>query len=359
MSNKNKIVGGDFILNNYKKKENKFSLKKKLNFFSNSRSAFDVIIKNLDNKKKILIPDYLCGNVLINVLNKNNKKYFFYKINKNFKIDINQFKEINNLEFDSILIINYFGIEDNLNFINKFNKIFKEIKIIYDCVQNPWFFINIKKKDFKINYPRNINYAFTNLSKTFPVPNGALLISKKILIIKKKIKSELLVKHWLLGATKKKNYLTNNTINEKIEKKYLRNFKIANKIYNKYYLNFSNLSLKILNSIKLNKYLNTKIKNYIFLSKYLLEKKVNIKNKKPFYLPILVKKRDKVQTMLRKMKYFFPHHWKKDDRIKNCGIHSKFIYQNELSIVIDQRISKNDLYFISKLIKPYLIKKYV
>ena len=275
----NYYIGGDFEFdlkkNSKLKKINNFN-KFKHNFYSNSRTSFNTILKNTNKgvPKTILIPDYLCGETLIDVIIKNRWKFKVYKVDKNYEIPTKQFKNTDFKKFGAILVINYFGLSDNISFIENIkNK--NNIVTIYDCVQNPWYLINLKKGSFDVKLPEFVDYAFTSFKKTFPVPNGSILISKKKFKVEPNTLKKNIDKNWVIAAKKKYDFINNNNKkDEKDEKEYLALFK-KNKIQNKKIGgNISNLTIKILNKINLNNYANIRLINY----NYLVEK--NDKNKK-------------------------------------------------------------------------------
>ena len=171
----------DFDYNKYKslKTTNKFRKSKSFSFYSNARTCLKNILLTISKGKgKILIPDYLCGDGTIDPIEKANWQYDTYKIEKNYKVNYSQFRSLINKELKAILVINYFGIYDNLSLISYLKLKNPKINIIYDAVQNPWFFLDINNNKFNCNLFKDIDYAFTSLNKSLPVPDGAIIYSK-------------------------------------------------------------------------------------------------------------------------------------------------------------------------------------
>ena len=120
-----KNIGGEIELNSSSDYE----------YFTDSgRSSLRLILKNL-NKKKFLVPNFLCK-IILEIFNENNINYDFYQIDENLNLSK---KTILNSKYDVLYIINYFG---------KYQKIDKQILnkkiIIEDNVFLP-FFYNIRK----------------------------------------------------------------------------------------------------------------------------------------------------------------------------------------------------------------------
>ena len=92
-------------------------------FYSSGRAALHHILSLLiqKEKKKILLPDYLCESI-VEVVKISKIPFYFYSINEDLSINIDSIKEIYT-EKSSILIINYFGGIDVLNEIKKLRNI--------------------------------------------------------------------------------------------------------------------------------------------------------------------------------------------------------------------------------------------
>ena len=83
-------------------------------YFSHGRTAFKYGLKYLKLKKndKILLPEYICD-VLLDPLDQLKIKPIFYKINPDFSCNLNSIKMKFNKSVKALLMINYFGFEEN------------------------------------------------------------------------------------------------------------------------------------------------------------------------------------------------------------------------------------------------------
>lgn len=352
---KNLIVGGDFYENYYLKKNNYFKNKHNLIWANTARTCFEFIIKIIKNDiDKILIPNYLCLDIFIPILKKHKIKFFFYKIKKNLTFSE---KLLKNGSKNCILIVDYFGFTNN--------KIIKSLKkknylIIFDMVQSPIRFLN----NFLIskNLLNNVDYAFTSFRKTFSIPNGSCFYSKE------KISSEELklknVKNidllWKQAIKKKKDYILRKEKNNRTEKIYLKLFKEIAYLNAKVNGKITQKSQKILSKINFKKHSEDRINKYNFLKSKIRKKfqifKNNCKFKTPpFFFPILVKNRKFLLNKLRKYNLFFPTHWKIKKEFYKLIKHQTNIYNQEISLVIDHRISYNQLDLVYKIINKYAL----
>lgn len=137
--------------------------KKLDNFFLSGRYCLKYILNNL-SFKNYLIPNYNCKSVENQFFNKN---IFYYEIDNNFNINIDNLKNIllkNNIE--SILIIDYFGNVD------------KNIKLIINILKEKNIFII---QDFTHNIFNDYFYgdiSYCSSRKMLEIPFGGYFIDK-------------------------------------------------------------------------------------------------------------------------------------------------------------------------------------
>lgn len=165
-----KVIGGNFWLPVGELNNTNISLHDYLkslgNFYyhATGRDSIYLVFRKLKNKK-ILLPDYICESI-IQPLKKLKISYDFYHINENFKASIDE--KFRN--FDYIYIINYFGwVDESLyDFSKKMN-----IKIISDVTH---LIFNEEKIKYVVGYSE---YVIGSLRKSFSIPDGSFVISKK------------------------------------------------------------------------------------------------------------------------------------------------------------------------------------
>lgn len=350
----NFVVGGDFYKNYYLNKKNSFKNKNNLIWANTARTCFEIIISLIkDDINKLFIPNYLCLNIFIPILKKHKIKFVFYKIKKNLVFSIpSQKREFKN----AILVVDYFGLT-NSKIINSLNK--KNFLVIYDMVQSPINFLNFFLLNKKSTY-NNIDYVFTSFKKSFCIPNGSCIYSKKKikntkLILKKVNQIDLL---WEKAVREKKNYILNRKKNYGLEKKYLRIFKKINEINNNIYGKITSKSQKILIKENFTKHSEDRVDKFKFL-RAKIYKKFQILNKNfklkstPFFFPIVVKNRKFLLNKLNKYNLFFPTHWKIKETFYNLINYKPNLYDQEISLIIDNRISYQQLDLTCKIINKY------
>jgi len=263
-------------------------------FFSHGRTAFKYGLIYLDIKKndKIMLPEYICD-VLLDPLNDLGIKPLFYKINKDFTINWKSLKKKYNNSVKSLVVINYFGFEEDKKKIKLFCKKKKLFLIEDDCHS-----LNVNKN--KIN--QNADIVFSSfrkiLKKTYY--GGILTISNNIdkqFFNKYKLKKKDINLKMIIN-----NFLENNFL---IFKRYLKsiiykmpNYNTLNAIKNEKILKdciVDDFSKLIYSKENFSKIKNIRLKNYrtwdnfCKKSKYFetIGRKLN-KDKIPWLYPVYI-----------------------------------------------------------------------
>ena len=138
--------------------------------YSSGRAALYHILKYLKNEKhisRILLPDYLCGSVLVPA-KALALEYCFYPIGEDLKLEKETFRRTYQ-KGDTVLAINYFGLQDMTEQIAFIRELDDKAIIIEDDVQAYYEF----KKPLG-----EVDFKFTSLRKTFAVPDGGLVKTK-------------------------------------------------------------------------------------------------------------------------------------------------------------------------------------
>ena len=107
---------------------------KKFIYLYNGRSALNFALNNicLGNDDEILYPEFSCD-VIFQSYPKKNYKYKFYKIKKNFHISVNLLKKKITNKTRVILIINFFGIKQELKSLYQYCKKKKILLFVDEC----------------------------------------------------------------------------------------------------------------------------------------------------------------------------------------------------------------------------------
>jgi hypothetical protein len=151
------------------------SLYKNIYLFPYARYAFLEILEKL-NIKSIYLPAFICRDMLspINILN---VKYHFYEVNEQLK------PIIKDIKCDAIVMVNYFGFEQDINPFIKYKNNYNAI-IIEDNAHG----LLSQNKDEKLLGTRG-DFGLLSIRKTIFLPNGGTLIVNNSLYKDIKFKS--------------------------------------------------------------------------------------------------------------------------------------------------------------------------
>ena len=302
-------------------------------FFISGRAGIKYIVNNL-SVKKYLLPNYLCKSIIQNF---NNENYDFYKIDNNLKIDYNFLKEkIKGHLYESIFIINYFGIiDDNID------------KIIELCKNNNILIIQDSTHNLYDEYHYG-DIILSSFRKCLPTPFGCIIIDntnklpKQSNTISFKMLTINLIK--IFGMTLKKmnffkkiwynllSYCENN-----INTIYETNFDYINFVFFILYYKLDNIFIRQ--------------HNYNLLKDLCKYNSFTDKQNIYFTYPILFKsfdEREKIRTKLIKNNIYPVVYWPLNFDKKNyCNI---YICERILAIPIDERYNTNDMKKICDII---------
>ena len=339
MINENKKIGGEFEINlsnlinfnPFKEHYNHF-------LFSNGRSALAFLLQLLKKEKKhtIHLPFYICPSV-VQVSIAAGFKIKFYELDDNLLFPIYYIEEIG---FDEILIIvNYFGFTDDNKIIKQIKRDRNDITIIGDHVQSFWT-LNKSEAD----------YTFTSLRKHFPVPDGALLFSNNFTFSIPDIPENIFYYSKLIGSILKSQQLP-----DEIYLYYLN--KGESLIHDSSNFNKASLlSHYLFESLNFKQISSRRKENCKYIYESDLKDEVEFvfnysEDIIPMNIPVIVKNRNIVLNKLKKCGIFLPVHWTIND-YNNTSTMSKFMSENEMSLIVDQRYSNEDmLYQVEKLIQ--------
>ena len=322
-------IGGEFDFNLNTLKINNNS---KIKLFASGRHAFAFIIEQLlsENINHIYVPMYICDSIF-KILN--HYKYSFTVYNQNNKLEV-----IDDLETckksSAIFFVNYFGFNTAEKGIDLIKKVRPDIKIVVDNVQSYYRQI--------IN--DNIDYQFNSLRKTFSVPDGAaVLFKKKDFKIAKNIQVNNFHQSKVIASIFKNNNFPDN--------EYLFYFEKGEEILNSFngIELSSDIGLRLFNSIDHSIVKNRRKENSRYVYKKCKTLGIELLFDKleedtiPLCVPVLFENREEIRKKLFLKKIYLPIHWPENDYI-NADIQN--LMKRELSIVIDQRYSLDDMKFL-------------
>ena len=266
-------------------------------YFSHGRTAFKYGLINFGIKRndKIMMPEYICD-VLLDPLKKLGVKPIFYRIKDNFTTDWHSIKKNYQNSVKALVVLNYFGFEEEKKKFSDFCKKKKIFLIEDDCHS-----LNLYKRknnfsDFGFFSTRKI------LKKSYS--GGMLQInrnSKKYLLSNIRLK-----KYKVTYFTIFNNYFENNflLIKRFLKSKFFNmpNYSRLNSIKNKKIFDdylIDDFSKSILTKKNLIKIKKIRYKNYILWKKFcktiksteIIKRNLN-KNRIPWLFPVFIKDKE-------------------------------------------------------------------
>ena len=332
-------IGSEFWKCEEKLKSNNrdfWNIGKDIKFTLSGRTSIYFILENILLKKnvsKAYLPSYCCDSMIepFKDLGIEVEYYNVYYDEKlRYNIDLNNDSEI-------FLAMNYFGYsESNMEeYIKAFSK---KGKIIIEDITHS---ILTKKR-----YSEYSDYLIGSLRKWFPIASGGIAVNIKEkfeLALNEKTNDEMVVLKNKAMENKKK-YIAENEKNKDI---FLEQYSNANKLLSKEYKNYKidDASLKIIMGIDLEK-----IKEKRRANAQIIYENLNKNSKVKFlfsnynnedvllFVPIILERklRDDLRKYLIKENIYLPVHWPLENSLNN-------IFNTELSLVCDQRYSKEDI----------------
>jgi GDP/UDP-N,N'-diacetylbacillosamine 2-epimerase (hydrolysing) len=141
---------------------------------SSGRGAFRVILEDLNlGNKRVLVPDYLCGEAILPILRELGLKYEFYPVDSNLKIDPLSLMDRIDSTVGALVLVNYFGMTDHTSFAKAVKAQYPDLTLILDDAQGLF--------DFHFNTVQEhwANYRFGSFQKFFAIPDGGIAQGKK------------------------------------------------------------------------------------------------------------------------------------------------------------------------------------
>ena len=310
--------------------------------YSSGRAALYQILKYLKQERgvsSVLLPDYLCSSVRVPV-KELGLDFVFYPINEKLELELASFQPLYK-KGTTVLLINYFGLQDLSSQIKAIREIDDKAIIIEDDVQAYYEFI--KPLD-------GVDFKFTSLRKTFAVPDGGLVKTKYHM---PKVTTPNTFGQYKAAAALLKSMREGN-FNDQI---YLELFEkgeslidseqecgmslIAEKLYS--FINEEHVRVRRLNNAE---YLVDKLGKIGIKPLFPL-----LKDHVPLFIPIVLMNRDIVRRAMFQKEIFCPVHWPLDGMNVKRG---ELMSQTELSLIIDQRYGRNDMDNIIAVLKENL-----
>lgn len=323
-------------------------------FLLSGRTAIDYVLRDiheLRDIKNVYMPAYCCSSMIVPFI-KNNIAVDFYDITLNngtleFCIDEKK-------EFDVLYLNNYFGyrIELNLDWIKKKKE--KGVIVLYDrshslfLRDDPWI-------DFA-------DYTFCSLRKWFAIATGAILSKSNGSFNKSTLRNCDFALAKIKAQKLKWRYLHDDKSVGKDQ--FISLFAEFNRKLETDYEEYSidETSLQLLKAIDFDRVKVRRSRNVNMLYseladlnsiKFVFERPDSYVV--PLFVPILVKSkkcRDYLQSELISNQVYCPIHWTKSPLVPS-NMHVDKIYDQEISLLCDQRYDPGQLVKMVEIIKNF------
>jgi hypothetical protein len=350
----NKEIGSEFEETDRLSNNNSLTFEKNHIFTLSGKTALDLLIHDIKEKilfQTIYMPSYCCHTMIAPFL-KNNIKVIFYDVfvkdDYGFEFDIDY-----NIPCDAVYLIQYFGYRDNKteNIAQKF-KI--KGKIIIEDVTHSMFGKN--------QYNLYTDYIFGSYRKWTSLYSGGFLakLSGDFLINIPLYTNEEYVRLRKQAIELKKDYIK-NIISSKEE--FLELFRKAENYLEYNYCNYlmDNVSIEIIKNIDTKHIQEKRFKNAQIILNLLSESKIVIPIFNtlcyydcPLFVPVVIKntKRNDLRNFLIKNNIYCPIHWEISE-LHNLSAKNKYVYDNILSLVCDQRYGEEEMFYLAEKIKEF------
>lgn len=326
-------------------------------YLKSGRNAFKAICDSIKTEcKNVLFPAYHCETES-DPWYKSGWKVEYYPVETDFSVNPEKLEKCI-LEYNpSVIIIqSYFGFEA-LN--RKCDEVLAKYKnqgviIIEDITQS--LISNVRHTV--------ADYYVASFRKFFAIPDGGILISRKIINIDNvEAPDEKLTQIAFRAYELKKQYFEtmNKSVKDNFRKLYLELNDLISE--NDKLVSMSHIGMKILNGVDVSRIANKRQQNYRYLCEKIL--KINylyiprqIENIEvcPLFLPALIaedKCRANLQKYLAQNDIYCPIIWKKSHNIENCPLETQKIYDHILCFPIDQRYDLDDMQRIIKTLQEW------
>lgn len=342
---RSRVIGGEYELNTFP--ETGGETGKYYKYASGRAALYQILMSIKLTTFKVWLPDWLCES-MIDAVRKTCIAYDFYHVGNDLRIDVERFVEENKpiSQNDAIVLVNYFGLVDVEQTIQQLRdkKVFSVI--IEDDVQALFSFLDDK--------PHAADYRFTSLRKSIAAPDGGLVWTKRPMPVANKENTFTPVK--LKGALIKGNSKEGDP-----DEAYLKYFEEGEELIEENYESvMSRESQNIFATTNLEEVAQRRRRNAQYLIRELqtvdIDHLLPLKNDcVPLFVPVAINDRDDLRRTLRQHSIFCPVHWPLRDDMKHLET-GAFMAEHELSLVIDQRYSLEDIQCMMDVIKDWICK---
>jgi len=309
-------------------------------YYASGRAALYQILKSLKDKvTKIWFPDWLC-HTMVEAAQKAGFEYDFYELSDKFMATVEALDAKDFKDGCLVLLINYFGLQDLTATAKAIKEAYANAIIIEDDVQAYYCFAEETNP--------YADYRFTSLRKTFSSPDGGLVYTKHLMPLatqpntfaKYKIEAGVMKSHRGKEGIKDEDYLAL--------------FEKGSELIDENYDNVMSLdSQRLFAGTDLQRVKQKRQENAAFLLEGLKSLSVAPlievpKDKVPLFVSIWLEDRNTIRKKMFQNEVFCPVHWPLEGLPLKKGAEME---QHELSLIVDQRYTIEDMELIIKHLK--------
>lgn len=332
------MIGGEFEID-LSLQGDGFILQSDTHYYASGRTALYQILRSLTSHHcKIWLPDWLCHS-MVDAVVKAGFEYCFYELDDQFKATLNALNQVSFSDEGVVLMVNYFGLQDLTETSKAIKEAFPNSVVIEDDVQAYWVFAE-KENPYA-------DYRFTSLRKSFAVPDGGLVRTKRPMPTVKG-------KNSFSSLKLKAGQMKLNRSQEGIrDEDYLALFEEGEILIDDNYDSImTDTSKRLYVGVDMCQAKQQRQANAAFIIKGLQE--FGIKpliplsdDAVPLFVPIYLENRDEVRRRMFQHEVFCPVHWPLEGMKVKCGTE---MASHEISLIVDQRYDLSDMKVILNLL---------
>lgn len=309
-------------------------------YYASGRAALYQILLTLVPQHKIVwMPDWLCFS-MVEAAEQAGLKVQFYELDIQFKTSIDALDHSGFRDGDVVLMVNYFGLQDLTSTAKAVKEAYPDAIVIEDDVQAYWSFAE-KENPYA-------DYRFTSMRKAFAIPDGGLVMTTRPMpeatcsntFAPLKVKAGVMKQHRGEAGIKDEDYLALFKKGDEL-------------IGDNYESRMSNDSQRLFagtdfEQAKCQRQANARV-IIEGLSRLGIEPLIEVPaDCVPLFIPICLENRDNVRRRMFRHEVFCPVHWPVEGLSVKTG---KEMAGHELSLIVDQRYSHDDMDILLYLLK--------
>lgn len=332
------MLGGEFEID-LSAQRNTFMPAPDTYYYASGRAALYQILKSLEGKvNKIWFPDWLC-HTMVDAAKQAGFEYTFYTLDNVFQASLLALDASGFKDGDLVLLINYFGLQDLTETAKAIKEAYPNAIVIEDDVQAYYSFAEETNP--------YVDYRFTSLRKAFAIPDGGLVYTKNPMPLA--TQPNTFAKYKIEGGVMKMHRGEPGIKDED----YLALFEKGSALIDNNYESVMSFDSKMLFAGTDSQWVKQKRQEN---AKYLIEGLNSLgikpmidvsKDSVPLFVPIWLEDRNTVRKRMFQHEVFCPVHWPLESLPLKKG---EEMAQHELSLIVDQRYTNNDMDLILSLL---------